>query len=539
MKKNLFVFLALSVLLTFGCSTDKALNEGPVIKWGESIGDDPSQDPGQTPGTDEDDSSQLSGYKEGDVSASMPKLPSWKNGNLDIHFINTGTGECVFLILPDGTQMLIDAASSHTKPTDEGGYGLSSYYVPRRPNDTKRPSEWINLYIAELKKWTGNQSIDHCLVTHFHTDHIGQRVGDADASKLWGKIVPAGLPHLTRSNVCFTAKGDKMGQVYSKGSNEDYMGKIVTPDMVLDEGGCYQRIGIAELLDVNGVGLIVDKAYPNYDYPLPLAYSAERKEGDGIYEDGYMNWSILNYRHAARYHELYKGAKREAFEPGSNTQFQLMKDKEKYPNFEIRNLASNGVIWTGTGTETKSYFPSNDELKIESSEHSASPNENMTSAVIKVSYGKFDFFTGGDVVSNYPENNSWRDTERFLANCTGEVDVLKANHHGSFDGCTTPFLSALDPQVVVVNVFRAIQPRVETYARMAAIDGLDIYTTNKNDTWHAKFDNGGNRILGPREGHVVVRVSPGGDDYCVYYLDDTDPSMSMKVTYWKSYQSRD
>ena len=39
-------------------------------------------------------------------------IPAWQEGVMDIHFINTTTGESMFVIFPDGTQMLIDAASS-------------------------------------------------------------------------------------------------------------------------------------------------------------------------------------------------------------------------------------------------------------------------------------------------------------------------------------------------------------------------------------------------------------------------------------------
>ena len=36
-------------------------------------------------------------------------LPSWSEGCLDIHFINSARGECCFYILPDGTTLLVDA----------------------------------------------------------------------------------------------------------------------------------------------------------------------------------------------------------------------------------------------------------------------------------------------------------------------------------------------------------------------------------------------------------------------------------------------
>ena len=41
--------------------------------------------------------------------AAQEQLPKWEKGYLDIHHINTGRGSCAFLILPDGTNMMIDA----------------------------------------------------------------------------------------------------------------------------------------------------------------------------------------------------------------------------------------------------------------------------------------------------------------------------------------------------------------------------------------------------------------------------------------------
>ena len=48
------------------------------------------------------------GFAAGDGVASQ-ELPRWERGMLDIHQINTGTGNAAFFILPDGTTLLLDA----------------------------------------------------------------------------------------------------------------------------------------------------------------------------------------------------------------------------------------------------------------------------------------------------------------------------------------------------------------------------------------------------------------------------------------------
>ena len=46
-------------------------------------------------------------------------IPAWQEGVMDIHFINTTTGESMFVIFPDGTQMLIAVSYTHlTLPTN-------------------------------------------------------------------------------------------------------------------------------------------------------------------------------------------------------------------------------------------------------------------------------------------------------------------------------------------------------------------------------------------------------------------------------------
>ena len=48
------------------------------------------------------------------------KLPPWKPGEFQVHFIYTGVAESMFWILPDGTTMLLDCGD-HAAWTREIG----------------------------------------------------------------------------------------------------------------------------------------------------------------------------------------------------------------------------------------------------------------------------------------------------------------------------------------------------------------------------------------------------------------------------------
>lgn len=101
-------------------------------------------------------------------------LPAWQEGEMDIHFINTTTGESAFVIMPDGTQLLIDAASSLVKTNSDGNTtntGIRSRWDPTATGT--RGSQIISQYLKKCMVWTGNSTIDYVVMSHLHNDHMG------------------------------------------------------------------------------------------------------------------------------------------------------------------------------------------------------------------------------------------------------------------------------------------------------------------------------------------------------------------------------
>ena len=101
---------------------------------------------------------------------------------------------------------------------------------------------------------------------------------------------------------------------------------------------------------------------------------------------------------------------------------------------------------------------------------------------------------------------------------------------GSFDANRQETLSWLSPQVVVVNVWRNIQPRVATLQNMISPSTnnghTDVFTTNMTSKQESEFGSAASRVLG-KNGHVVIRVNPDGSQYYVYTLEDSDMSMNI------------
>lgn len=92
-------------------------------------------------------------------------LPAWSEGYLDIHTISTGRGECIFLVLPDGTSIVVDAGEFSRE-------GNRHKNVLQRPNAQTRPTKAFGDYIRHFLP-KGKEAVDYFNLSHFHMDHMG------------------------------------------------------------------------------------------------------------------------------------------------------------------------------------------------------------------------------------------------------------------------------------------------------------------------------------------------------------------------------
>jgi beta-lactamase superfamily II metal-dependent hydrolase len=266
-------------------------------------------------------------------------------------------------------------------------------------------------------------------------------------------------------------------------------------------------VDVAERIPVR---TMFDRAWPTYDYP-----AADHPEFHAA--------AFLRYRaFLAR-----GGAQGERLVAGRSDQIVLRRDPARYPSFEVRNVAANGDVWTGRGTETRRHVP-----PLETLARPDWPTENMSSLAIRVRYGRFDYWTGGDMPGlprpGYPD---WHDVESPVARAVGPVDVAVPNHHGNRDSTNAFFVSALRPRVWVIPVWSADHPGHDVLDRMYATrlypGPRDVFATNMIEA---------NRIvIGPlldrlaaAQGHVVVRVEPGGERYHVFVLEDGSESYRVR-----------
>ncbi len=397
-------------------------------------------------------------------------LPKWEKGEMDIHFINTTTGECTFIIMPDGTQLLIDIASSTVATNSNGNTtnsGIRSRWDPTKTNT--RGSQIIADHIRKCMVWTGNNSIDYFVATHHDNDHIGGYSSTLPISK---------------------------------------------------NSSTYRLNGISEILDEFNVGKFMDRGYPDYNYPF--------------YVPSYRS-NLKNQVTAIKWHVANKGLNAEIFKAGSNT--QIVPKTSQY-DVRIQNIAVNGEIWTGIGTATKKTFPELSEIRCANpptvTTSDKCPPENICSAVMKISYGKFDYYATADLQYTGRSTYAWKDAELPCAQVVGKVELMKAAHHGVTNSNQPEALRILDPQTIVVCSWVDCHPRTAELNSMATtLPNADFFITN---FWKgARPDGVDDKVTAEEaarvkgwDGHIIIRVTDGGNKYRVITTTDSDGKMTVK-----------
>ena len=372
--------------------------------------------------------SENSNVKVGNV------LPAWSEGCLDIHFINSGKGECCFYILPDGTTLIVDAGEIVDKKKG----------VAQLPNAETRPYITYAKYIKHFLP-QGAKAIDYCLPTHLHIDHVG-------------------------STKCATERS----------------------------GADYALTGLLALYDEVPYNHILDRGYPSYDEDF---FTPAVVGQIGKHWIRFVRWGVNENRFTA-----------ERFTPGKE-QIVLVNKPKQYKNFSILNVCANGFVWGKTA---------NGEGMLIGGK--ANRGGNPTSCGFHLSYGKFDYMACGDV--------SWTSqdlTAFYFRDYIGndKLDAYKCNHHLAYNGWGKMMrLFNFDPQVVLNHSFASNKPHPEPLEyilpRVKA-----FFATNIHPTIYEANKELIDKITA-YNGHIVLRVMPGGNEFYVYMLDDSNFEYKVK-----------
>ena len=286
----------------------------------------------------------------------------------------------------------------------------------------------------------------------------------------------------------------------------DHIGSIAanSPD---SPSGQYKLTGLTRVAEDFPIGKLLDRDWPDYKSQVPNDSTTKNYLA-------FIKWQTQNNR-----------LKAERFIPGRNNQILLHRDPKKYPNFEFRNIGSNGEVWTGADDKTRQLFPD-----LKSVPRADWPSENMLSISFRLRYGRFDYFNGADTPGVPPEGAPlWHDVETPVASVVGPVDAAILDHHGYLDSQNEFLVSTLRPRVWTISVWVAAHPTDRVWNRLRSTrlypGPRDIFATDLHPATQLVISSLDK--LSSSHGHIVLRVSPGGDNYRVVIVDDTSESHNV------------
>lgn len=295
--------------------------------------------------------------------------------------------------------------------------------------------------------------------------------------------------------------------------HDDHMGSPL--HVARKSVGGYRLAGITEVAEYLPIRRILDRGWPDYTYPQPF-------DQDSM---------VLNYRQFLTWQIQHNGLVAARFEAGRADEIQLLRNPAPYRSqVSIQNIVVNGNVWTGIGQATRALFP-----KLATLQPAEYPSENMCSIGLRIRYGAFDYFTGGDLPGTLLANEpTWHDVESPVAAAVGAVDVQLLDHHGYPDSENETLLKGLKPRVLVVPAWAVSHPGrgvlERVYSERLYAGERDVFVTNLLDETKLALGD-----LLPRlkstAGHVVVRVEPGGGAYRIFILEDGNESQRVKAVY--------
>lgn len=353
-------------------------------------------------------------------------------------------------------------------PTD--ARTTSKRNTPERPDSSRRPYEWIAAYIHNVAPRHAEQGIDYAVISHFHDDHFGS----------WYPAAP------------------------------------------LAADGRFARTGITGVGDLIPIHVLLTR---DWHWPVDPAVALRQVSPESHYRHTWDNYLAFVSAQGA------KGMKTEFLRAGSHTQIRLLHDPGKWAGCYVQNIKSNGWIWTGSDSSVRQHF-----LAVDPADRKTIPDENPLSNAIVIHYGPFSYYTGGDNPGNvFLGDAPWRDVETDIAKAVGEVDIATMDHHGNQDALNANFVSVLRPRVWIEQVWTADHLGHEVLIRATS----QLLYPGPRDLFATNMMEANELVIGPlvansyksRQGHIVVRVLPGGNQYYVIILDDADPGAKVKQVF--------
>ena len=264
----------------------------------------------------------------------------------------------------------------------------------------------------------------------------------------------------------------------------------------------YRKSGLLALYDEVPFKHILDRAYPNYtEDEVTPALSGQLSQDWATF----VRWGVKKKRFTA-----------ERFAAGKE-QIVMVNNPKQHKDFSIFNICANGFIWNRTN--------SGDDRVVGKV---AKSGGNPASCGFHIRYGAFDYIACGDLTSSAQNRLAYYFRD-FVGE--GKLDAFKSNHHLAGNSWGTKMQECnFNPRVVLNHCFTLNKPDVNKLLHvLPVVEGF--FSTNIHKDFVTLPGVKENNLLDKitaYNGHIVLRVAPGGKSFYVYMLDDTDFQYKVK-----------
>ncbi len=380
---------------------------------------------------------------------------AWRQGELNVYWFDVDQGDSQLIVGPTGTTMLIDLGET---AYNSKGTNTNAFDVA-----------------AQIRNICGTGTspvrLDYVMASHHHLDHIGYAGNPNDASTSYGNglyqlLLPTALGGL----------GFEVGQVL------DHDGGVWT--------------------DANG------------DKDCDVGTSAAPA--------GEIAWHNVGTTSstASRFICWLYGPTGQADRAAVDGRVTRLTNASAWPTLDLGGGASAQVV----EANAKGVLEADGSTPV-SGDHSTDgtpPSENDYSIGLKVTYGTYSYATAGDSDGEYATSAngySYNNVEGRLISAMGDVETVRANHHGSSHSSSDAYVDALTPQTSVISCGTNSygHPSNHTLDAFRSV-GADIYLTNDpcdtTDDTGATIDYSGTFN---HSGTIHLATQNQGADYTVDY----------------------
>ena len=264
----------------------------------------------------------------------------------------------------------------------------------------------------------------------------------------------------------------------------------------------YRKSGLLALYDEVPFRHILDRAYPNYTEDENTPAPSGQLSQDWA---KFVTWGVKKKRFTAA-----------RFLAGEE-QIKMIYNPKAHKEFSIFNICANGSIWQRTN--------SGEERVVEGK---TLVSGNPSSCGFHIRYGAFDYIACGDLVSSVQNRLAYYFRD-FVGD--GKLDAFKANHHLAANSWGSRMQECnFNPRVVLSHCFTLNKPDVNKLLHVLPVVEA-FFSTNIHKDFASQpgvKENGLLDKITAYNGHIVLRVAPGGDKYYVYMLDDSDFEYRVK-----------